>query len=44
MKWTKTMNGTHGIIRAVIDFSAGKSKPTAVSAYQARTSDTLRQD
>jgi hypothetical protein len=36
------MNATHGFIRAVIDFSGGKPKPTAVTAYQARTSDTLR--
>jgi hypothetical protein len=42
MKWTRTVNGSHGIIRAVIDFSAGKPKPTVVSAYQVRTSDTLR--
>jgi hypothetical protein len=44
MKWTRTVNGTHGVIRVVIDFSAGKPKPTAVTAYQARTSDTLRQN
>jgi hypothetical protein len=36
------MNETHGIIRAVIDFSDGKPKPTIVTAYQARTSDTSR--
>ncbi len=42
MKWTRTINGTHGIIRTIIDFGAGKPKPTAVSAYQAFTSDTLR--
>jgi len=42
MIWTRTINGTHGIIHAVIDFSAGKPKPTAVSAYQVRTSDTLK--
>ena len=42
MTWTRTENGTHGIIRAVIDFSAGRPRPSAVSAYQARTSDTLR--
>jgi hypothetical protein len=42
MKWTRTVNATHGIIRAVIDFSSGKPKPTVVNAYQARTSDTLR--
>jgi hypothetical protein len=44
MKWTRTVNGTHGVIRADIDFSSGQPKPTAVSAYQARTSDTLRQN
>jgi hypothetical protein len=42
MKWTRTTNGTHGIIHAIIDFSAGKPKAAAVSAYRARTSDTLR--
>ncbi|CAF3243804.1 unnamed protein product [Rotaria sp. Silwood2] len=44
MKWTRTSNGTHGIIRLAIDFTDGKPKPTAVTAYQARTSDTLRRD
>ncbi|CAF4361045.1 unnamed protein product, partial [Adineta steineri] len=44
MKWTRTMNGTHGFIHVTIDFSSGKPKPTTVSAYQARTSDTLRRD
>ena len=42
MSWTRTINGTHGVIRAVIDFSSGQPKHSAVSAYQARTSDTLR--
>ncbi len=42
MTWTRTINSTHGIIRAVIDFSDDKPNPTAVSAYQARTTDTLR--
>ena len=42
MTWTRTENGTHGILRTVIDFSGGKPRPSAVSAYQARTSDTLR--
>jgi len=42
MTWTRTENGTHGIIHAVIDFSDGKPKATAISAYQARTSDSLR--
>ncbi|CAF1342356.1 unnamed protein product [Adineta steineri] len=37
MKWTRTMNGTHGFIHVTIDFSSGKPKPTTVSAYQART-------
>ncbi|CAF4774177.1 unnamed protein product [Rotaria sp. Silwood1] len=44
MKWTRTMNGTHGIIHAIIDFSAGRPKPADVAAYQARTTDTLRRD
>ncbi|CAF3924773.1 unnamed protein product, partial [Adineta steineri] len=44
MKWTRTVNGTHGVIRAVIDFGAGQPKPTAVTAYQARTGDTLKRD
>ncbi|CAF0920128.1 unnamed protein product [Rotaria sordida] len=44
MKWTRNVNGTHGIIHAIVDFSAGRPKPTDVSAYQARTSDTLRRD
>ena len=42
MTWTRTINATHGIIRAVVDFNAGKPKATTVSAYQVRTSDTLR--
>jgi hypothetical protein len=42
MKWTRTTNSTHGIIRAVIDFSGGKPRATVVNGYQARTSDTLR--
>ena len=42
MKWTRTINETHGIIDVIIDFSSGKPKPNAVSAYQARTADTLR--
>ncbi len=41
-KWTRTINGTHGIVRAIIDFDSGRPKPTAVAAYQARTSDSLR--
>ncbi|CAF1488253.1 unnamed protein product [Adineta ricciae] len=44
MKWTRTINGTHGVIDVIIDFSSGKPKPNAVSAYQARTADTLRRD
>jgi hypothetical protein len=44
MTWTRNVNGTHGIIHAVIDFGGGKPKPTVVSAYRARTSDTLRYD
>lgn len=44
MTWTRTENGTHGILRAVIDFSAGRPRPGVVSAYQVRTSDTLRYD
>ncbi|CAF1212458.1 unnamed protein product [Rotaria sordida] len=44
MKWTRTVNGTHGIIHAVIDFSAGRPKPAIVTAYQARTRDTLKRD
>ncbi|CAF1556019.1 unnamed protein product [Rotaria sordida] len=44
MKWTRTVNGTHGIIHAVIDFSAGRLKPANVTAYQARTRDTLKRD
>lgn len=42
MTWTRTINGTHGIIHAIINFSDGKPKPSTVTAYQARTSDTLR--
>ena len=42
MKWTRTINETHGVIHAIIDFGAGKPKPTAVSAYQAFTTDALR--
>lgn len=42
MTWDRTDNGTHGIIRVVIDFSGGKPKPTAIAAYKARTTDTLR--
>ncbi|CAF3173165.1 unnamed protein product [Rotaria socialis] len=44
MKWTRTINGTLGIIHVVIDISGGKPQPTAVTAYQARTTDTLRRD
>lgn len=44
MTWTRTENGTHGILRAAIDFSAGRPRPGVVSAYQVRTSDTLRYD
>jgi hypothetical protein len=40
--WTRIINETHGIIRAVIDSTNGKPKPTSVTAYQAWTSDTLR--
>jgi hypothetical protein len=42
MKWTRTENETDGMIHVIIDFSDGKPKPTVVSAYRARTSDTLR--
>ncbi|CAF3942961.1 unnamed protein product [Rotaria sordida] len=44
MKWTRTVNGTHGIIHAVIDFSAGRPKPANVTVYQARTRDILKRD
>lgn len=42
MKWTRSTNGTHGSIHVVLDFSNERPKPTAVSAYQTRTSDKLR--
>lgn len=42
LKWTRTINQTHGVIRAVIDFGNGKPKPTLVTAYQARTNDNIR--
>ena len=42
MTWTRIINQTHGVIRAVIDFSNGKPKPIAMAAYQARTNDNLR--
>ncbi|UJR29021.1 hypothetical protein I4U23_010238 [Adineta vaga] len=44
MKWTRTVNETHGTIRATIDFSNGKPKASTVTAYQARTADKLRRD
>ena len=36
------MNETHGVIRAIVDFSVEKPKPTVVTGYEARTSDSLR--
>ncbi|CAF1026861.1 unnamed protein product [Adineta ricciae] len=44
MTWTRMTNATHGTIRAVVDFSNGKAKASAVTAYQARTSDTSKRD
>lgn len=42
MKWTRSINGTHGFIHAVVDLSNGQPQPTDITAYQARTSDSLR--
>lgn len=42
MTWTRTTNGTHGIIRAVVDSSNGKPKASQVTAYRARSSDTTK--
>ncbi|CAF1411980.1 unnamed protein product [Rotaria sordida] len=43
-KWERRLNQTHGKIRATIDFSAGKPKPTMVTAYHARTGDNSKRD
>ena len=43
LQWIKSSNGTHGYIRATVDFSVGP-KPIGAVGYYAETLDSKRRD
>ena len=43
LQWIKSSNGTHGYIRATVDFSVGP-KPINAVGYRAQTFDSKRRD